>query len=581
MDLPKIREAAAKIDRAYKAAQAAKLAQGELGLLFPDELERRRDIGRALSEQADKAKKLLSSAVADLVEAGGELHEKWAEGERALRGEGEFRPSIPQVARPQDSYGHRIGDRPPLRLVDPEAELEAIDRELAELEGPAAPAEPAPKPLEWMQERRGLYSARSLTPAIYAVEGPRAGSGPWRAKYGKDELDEQGRAKMGRGAAFRHSGLAEAAAQKHYDQARKAAGSAPSSRRAIGVPVRLEGAGRAAPPRKLVETETLIRAVKPTRPEPKPFDAEAASAERRRLRLQIPDTPKSLKSALNAIRATPDHSRELARGFIDGGSSTPEKVARARQLEAELRARGLDSTADYLSFEFSFPQARADFPAVFAGRWSAHTAGGTGLGIGAIRWREPAYKGGYWTQEGDELTPSPSEHAGGITRHRAWRIEGDRKGQIRLYRQNLEHGGWDEVSPNETDYKNARHLAEQHAMRAAPTDGRPEVSAVAPPPPPGVKLTGSGWWDDDTSSTPPPVYVGLPVTRRSGSHKRSGVITDANKNRTRITVKLRDTAPARYSWRKGARGYYLVGDSPRNSSSLMLGKGVDYLDPGV
>lgn len=91
MDIPHIKSAATKIQKAYAAAEAAKIAQKEIGLLFDDETARRRELGRALSQQADKAKKLLAAARIDLGLAEDELHEKWAEGERAMRGEGEFR----------------------------------------------------------------------------------------------------------------------------------------------------------------------------------------------------------------------------------------------------------------------------------------------------------------------------------------------------------------------------------------------------------------------------------------------------------------------------------------------------------
>jgi len=111
MDIPHIKSAAAKIQKAYAAAEAAKLAQKEIGLLFDDETARRRELGRALSQQADKAKKLLAAARIDLGLAEDDLHEKWAEGERAMRSEGEFRP--PRF-EPKFKIGDRVRfDRPP------------------------------------------------------------------------------------------------------------------------------------------------------------------------------------------------------------------------------------------------------------------------------------------------------------------------------------------------------------------------------------------------------------------------------------------------------------------------------------
>ena len=202
------------------------------------------------------------------------------------------------------------------------------------------------------------------------------------------------------------------------------------------------------------------------------------------------------------------------------------------------------------------------------------------MGIGAIAWAVPTVNRGIWSQEGRELTPSSATTPGGKTRHRTWRIEGPYEDQITLYHDN-EEGQWQDVASDQLDYKHARQIAQMHSSKAAPTDGRAAVVAIADKAPAGVKVSGSGWWERPKSGAKPsPVYVGLPVTSSAGAHRRSGVITDVNKTRTRITVELRDSKPERWSWRKGPGAYYKVGSSA-TYGALQLGKGVDYFDPGV
>ena len=91
MDLPEIRKAAALLQEAYNAAQKAKDARQQLELLFPDETERRKLYGRQLLVAADEARKAIKAMRPHLKRAEDELYEKWAEGQRAWRGEGEFR----------------------------------------------------------------------------------------------------------------------------------------------------------------------------------------------------------------------------------------------------------------------------------------------------------------------------------------------------------------------------------------------------------------------------------------------------------------------------------------------------------
>jgi hypothetical protein len=107
------------------------------------------------------------------------------------------------------------------------------------------------------------------------------------------------------------------------------------------------------------------------------------------------------------------------------------------------------------------------------------------------------------------------------------------------------------------------------------------ISEEILPTPRGVTVERGYWqipYDGDLA--PPPVYPGLPVTQPIGAHQAAGVIVDVNKTGSRISVRLYDTRkPEKYSWRKGRGGFMKVGDS--GGSRLMLGKAVEYLDPGV
>jgi hypothetical protein len=97
--------------------------------------------------------------------------------------------------------------------------------------------------------------------------------------------------------------------------------------------------------------------------------------------------------------------------------------------------------------------------------------------------------------------------------------------------------------------------------------------------PTGIETDRRGFWQWERD-TPPPVFVGLPTTSRAGAHTTAGQIVKVNKTRTRIEVREGSEVTS-WSWRKGAQGYYEKGRSPRSSSRLGLGAGVDYLDPGV
>jgi hypothetical protein len=107
------------------------------------------------------------------------------------------------------------------------------------------------------------------------------------------------------------------------------------------------------------------------------------------------------------------------------------------------------------------------------------------------------------------------------------------------------------------------------------------ISEEILPTPRGVTVERGYWqipYDGDLA--PPPVYPGLPVTQPIGAHQAAGVIVDVNKTGSRISVRLYDTRkPEKYSWRKGRGGFMKVGDS--GGSRLMLGKAVEYNDPGV
>lgn len=771
MDLPKIREAAANIDRAYKAAQSAKLAKDELDLTFPDETARRQELGGMLADQAGAAKRWLVKAQADLQAAEDELQEKWAEGERARRGEAEFRvplanrpstgsvlvPMDPQASAPRaptrskyapggvpsseriledaraifyvpgeedaswtqdtaddvsrvlggapegdsladvavrgmyyaywnedtDSEADRIEDmvdflhtydkeraaqpapvdtggrellavldprtRPPLRLVepDPNAELAAIDRELAEIEGAAsfvAPTydhRPRSQRLLWLNERKGVDSAQSIDPSQpYEISQGR--DNQWTAKYGRSELDEQGRAKTGLGARFRHSGLAMAAVEKHYEKARITAEFTTDDSGEIRGRLRAELEGpRTTPPRQMVETQSLIASVDKRKP---------------------------------------------------------------RDWRAEHDAKAA--------------QARKDNPAVFAGNWQEHKETDN-EGRELMRWEKPQMRAGGFSQWGTELFDRFSDRNRPSKHRQLWVIRGDAQGAITLLRSDYDSGKKVETATGQLDYAHARRVAEQYASdtrpgagargrkrerlapseelarihsaqeeearltrehgdklraeagggraRPTPSDYSAATNAAAEkaaaaersvhrmhnkvekaatkaaqkkagagldnakaklkrsrakyqtlaradavawavkeyarrtastpvprgwdasattiseeilPTPQGVTVDHGYWERPGHDSPPPPAYPGLPVTQNIGAHRAGGVIVEVNKNRTRITVNLRgDKKPHKYSWRKGRGAYVKVGDS--GGSGLQLGKSVEYLDPGV
>ena len=569
MDLPKIRDAAVMIETAWRAAKSAKLASDELELSFPDETARRRDLGRSLVDQASKAARLLQDARSKLKQAIDELEAKRAEGERATQEEDE----------------------------------------------PRAAATPPGEQLQWMLERKGVESAESGTRGkLYVLT---TGPGPRYevvAKYGSDELDRDGRAKFGRGHRFKNSHLARRAAEKHYHwltagpplnpyQNQRAAVEAP---RMTGPRALIEPGAVEDHARKLAQAERGLRVVP---------DADAELAEIDRELDELETAPRT-----QVVTQWRDRKPERKTGRQWWPAEATESESTATLLEIHQQGSPEDLDLGELIYEHGL----ADRDMMQDPPWWLTPLGSRHSGLSARPEPSEAWARVHKAQEtearltkehGDRLRaeatgkarPKPSDYSP-ATHAATEKVAALQKSVQRMHNrvekaatkaaQKKAGAGLDNAKAK---LKRARvkmdRLARADAVAWAVAEyDRRESSTPVPrgwdarettiseeilPTPRGVTVD-RGYWQIpyDGDLPPPPVYPGLPVTQWIGAHKAAGVIVDVNKTRSRISVRLYDTRkPEKYSWRKGRGGFMKVGDS--GGSRLMLGKAVEYLDPGV
>jgi hypothetical protein len=162
-----------------------------------------------------------------------------------------------------------------------------------------------------------------------------------------------------------------------------------------------------------------------------------------------------------AKRHSPDIDAEL--GLID---------AEIAQLDQNRRPSGL-VWADVQS------NMRLAHPAVFKGKWEAHTTSRSD-GTEVMRWEAPKKdKSNGFAQLGVEV----ASHVGakGEAYVQLWKVLGDKEHYVTVHRKNNETGKWDQVGRSHLDYSRARAAAEAYAFAHANVGETGDLSLEASP----------------------------------------------------------------------------------------------------
>lgn len=549
MDIKHIREAAQKMEAAFRSAEAAKLAQEELALLFPDETTRRAEIGRALSDQAKRARDLVEAASGLLRKAADELHEKWAEGERAMRGEGEFRQAPGTQTATEGTLAAGF-----------QAQAQARKHDVYVVEGNVQPRRLAKMfPTGWTRIR---------VPNAAWVNGVAEPTDVLIATQHKHPNELAG-------TIYRRIGELSVSDVERYQMPHRE--TKPASKR------ELESAARDSSHPEFdhsiaqldAEIAGLTSGDEPAAPEgwvmqawitsESKWDGEPYAADLGRQPNMIDVT------VPHAVTWSRDTRPAMVSRAVLNLSDQGYKFVRVFVYPSTERDPGGRAQAEILS-EYEEHQAR---PA--PKRKAKRKGGSSGDALAkAIEADEKAERG-YQRA----INSVDRAYDKGVTSDQEKAEARLAKAKLRMVKAEAKRAELERIARGAESIEEYERLLKEKPFRYG-WDVKQQVVMREYTTPSGVDRDEAGEWRmRDGHEGPPPVYVGLPVTARRGAHKRSGIVVAVNPKKTRVTVRLREEGDTKFSWRDKYDGYWPLGESSGGFGKLLLGRAVDYLDPSV